>query len=117
PTIVGPFNVFDARIYLSQSVLDLSAIHNTSAEAHNVQAARQTYKSARDVVVWVAGNLYLQALAGSAWADSARAQQQTAEALYRQALDLKQSGLVAGIAVLRDEVAAHGEKQRLAAAA
>ena len=64
PSIVGPFNVFDARVYVSQSVVDLAAINNARAEAHNVEAARYTYTGARDLVVWVAGTLYVQALAG-----------------------------------------------------
>jgi outer membrane protein TolC len=117
PNIVGPFNVFDARLYVSQSVVDLAAINNARAEAHNVEAARYTYTGARDLVVWVAGTLYLQALAGSARADAARTQQETALALYNQAIDLKQGGLIAGIDVLRAEVELNAEKQRATAAA
>src|SRR6185436_18022297 len=104
PTIDGPFNVFDARAYVSQAIVDVSALNTARTEAHNVDAARHTYQGARDLVVWVAGNLYLQALAASARVDSASAQQQTAQALYNQALNLRQSGLVAGIDVLRSEV-------------
>jgi outer membrane protein TolC len=110
--IVGPFNVFDARVYLSQSILDLHALNNARAEAHNVAAARHLYKGARDFVLYVAGTLYVQALAMSARADAARAQQQTAQALYTQAIDLKQSGLIAGIDVLRAEVQLNTQTQR-----
>ena len=85
PLVVGPFNVFDARVFLSQSVLDFGALNNARAEAHNVAAAQLTFKSARDFVVLVAGNLYLQALAASARADAARAQLETARALHQQA--------------------------------
>ena len=60
-TIVGPFNVFDARVYLSQSVFDLHALNDARAEAHNVQAARHLYKGARDFVLYVSGTLYVQA--------------------------------------------------------
>jgi outer membrane protein TolC len=112
PTIVGPFNVFDARVYVSQSVFDLKALNDARAEAHNVQAARHLYKGARDFVLYVSGTLYVQALAMSARADAARAQQQTADALYQQALDLKQSGMIAGIDVLRAEVQLNTQKQR-----
>src|SRR6185369_2928829 len=45
-------------------------------------------------------------------AESARAQQQTAQALYDQALNLRQNGLVAGIDVLRAEVQLSTEMQR-----
>ena len=112
PTIVGPFNVFDARVFLSQSVLDFGALNSARAEAHNVEAARLMFKSARDYVIHVAGNLFVQALAASARADAARAQQETARALHQQALDLKQNGLIAGIDVLRAEVQLSTQTQR-----
>ena len=117
PTIVGPFNVFDARIFLSQSVLDFGALNGARAEAHNVEAARLTFRSARDFVINVAGTLYVQALAASARADAARAQQETARTLHQQALDLKQNGLIAGIDVLRAEVQLSTQTQRSTIAA
>ena len=64
---------------------------------------------------WSPPTLYLQALAASARADSARAQMDTAQALYNQAVDLKQSGLVAGIDVLRAQVQLNTEQQRATA--
>jgi outer membrane protein TolC len=117
PTIVGPFNVFDARVFVSQPVLDFGALNGARAEAHNLEAARHTYKGARDFVIHVAGNLYVQALAASARADAARAQQETARALYTQAVDLKQGGLIAGIDVLRAEVQLNTQLQRTTVAA
>jgi len=117
PPIVGPFNVFDARVFLSQSVLDFGAINNARAEAHNLEAGRYTYQGARDFVIHVAGNLYVQALAASARADAARAQQETARALYTQAVDLKQGGLSAGIDVLRAELQLNTLMQRTTIAA
>jgi len=117
PTIVGPFNVFDARVYLSQSVLDFGAVNTARSEAHSVEAAAHAYQDAKDFVIWVAGTLYLQSLAASARVDSASAQQRTAQTLYDQALDLKQSGLVAGIDVLRSEVQLNVQTNRTTAAA
>ena len=115
PSFVGPFNVFDARVYLTQPVLDLHALNDARAETHNVAAAQFSYKSARDLVVLVAANAYLQALASSSRADSARAQVQTAQAIYNQAVDLKGGGIVAGIEVLRAEVQLDTERQRATA--
>jgi outer membrane protein TolC len=117
PTIVGPFNVFDARVFLSQSVVDLGALNDVRSQAHQVQAARLTHQSARDFVIHVAATVYIEALAASARADSARAQLQTADALYQQAVDLKQSGMVAGIDVLRAQVQLNTEQQRATATA
>ena len=112
PNIVGPFNVFDARVSVSQSIIDIAALNDARAETHNIEAARLTYLSARDFVINVAGTLYVHALGSRARAESARAQQQTAQALYDQALDLKKNGLVAGIDVLRAEVQLSTETQR-----
>ena len=112
PSIVGPFNVFDARVYLSQSVFDYAAINNNKAEGHNVEAAKLTFRSARDYVIHVAGNLFVQVLAASARADAARTQEETARALHAQAVDLKQGGIIAGIDVLRAEVQLSTQTQR-----
>lgn len=113
PRVVGPFNTFDARVYLSQSVLDFRATNETRAENHNVEAARQSYRSARDLVVLVAANAYLEALAADARAQSARSQLQTSQALYQQAQDLRQGGIIAGIDVVRAEVRLNGDRQRV----
>jgi outer membrane protein TolC len=116
PPVVGPFNTYDARLFASQSIFDQHAIYSHRAETHNVEAARLDYKSARDLVVLVTADTYALTLAASALVDAARAQLETAETLHHQAADLKQSGLVAGIDVLRAEVQAETARQRLTAA-
>jgi outer membrane protein TolC len=116
PRIVGPFSVFDARLYLTQNVLDISQINDYRAAAHSVTAARHSARSARDLVVLVAANLYLQTLATAARAETARAQLETATALHQQAISLRQGGLVAGIDVVRAEVRMSTERQRVTAA-
>jgi outer membrane protein TolC len=112
PSLVGPFNVYDARVFAAQSIFDLHAINSARAETHNVAAARFDYKNARDIVVLVSANSYAQALAAFALVDAARAQLQTAQALHQQAIDLKQGGLVA---VLRAEVQLDTARQRMTA--
>ena len=116
PRIVGPFTVFDARVFLEQSVFDLSAINEAKAEGFNLASARHSNRSARDLVVLVAANAYLQVMATSARATSARAQLETADALHRQAQSLRESGLVAGVDVIRAEVRLTTERQRTTAA-
>jgi outer membrane protein TolC len=116
PKIVGPFTVFDARVFLTQSVFDLSAFNEAKAEGFNVAAARHSNRSARDLVVLVAANAYLQVMATSARATSVRAQLETADALHRQAQSLRQSGIVAGVDVIRAEVRLTTERQRTIAA-
>ena len=113
PQIVGPFNLFDARVYLQQTILDLRALHRFHASTDALEAARQDERSARDLVVLVCGQLYLQAVAGESRIAAARAQLDTADALLTLARDRKESGLGAGIEVLRAEVQERSQRQRL----
>jgi outer membrane protein TolC len=115
--IVGPFNVFDARVGLSQPVIDIAALNDSRAAAFRQQAAKYGIRTARDLVVLVAVNLYLETVAAGSRVEAARAQQQTADQLLTQAQDLKASGLVAGIDVLRAQVQAQTQRQRAIAAA
>jgi outer membrane protein TolC len=116
PKVVGPFDVFDARLFLRQSVLDFNAINANRAENYRLAASKLSYRSARDLVVLVTANLYLQSVAAGARVDAARAQLETARALHTQAQDLKAAGTVAGIDVLRAEVRLSLEQQRTTAA-
>ena len=110
--IVGPFNVFDARIGLSQPVIDLRAWNEAKAASFNEQAAKLGVRSARELVVLVAVDLYLEVVTAESRIEVARAQLETAEALLRQANDLKNAGLVAGIDVLRADVQVQAQRQR-----
>ena len=65
PSIVGPFNVFDARVAISQPVLDLAALNDVRAASLDEQAERRGIRTARDLVVLVSVNLYLEAIAAS----------------------------------------------------
>lgn len=116
PSIVGPFNVHDARVYLSQPVIDVSALNEARASALNLQAEKYGIRTARDLVVLVAVKLYLDAVATGSRVEMTRAQQTTAEALFAQARDLKAAGVIPGIDVLRSQVQLQNERQRLIAA-
>jgi outer membrane protein TolC len=113
PQIIGPFNVFDARAYIHQSILDLKALNKSRAASDTLEAARQDERGVRDLVVLVCGQLYMQSVAGESRITAARAQLDTAEALLGVARDRKASGLGAGIEVLRAEVQMQSLRQRL----
>jgi outer membrane protein TolC len=113
PMIVGPFEVFDVRASLSQEVLNFTSIFNSRAAGENLRAANFSLQDARETIVLVVANLYLSALAGTARVDAAQAQLNTAEAVYRRALDMKNAGVVAGIDVLQAQVERDAEKQRV----
>ena len=112
PTIVGPFAIFDARAALTES-LSFKALYDKRAADQNFEAAKFSYQNTRDLVVLVTGASYLQALADASRVDSVTAQVQTAQALYDQAVNLKNAGMTAGIDVLRAQVELQAQQQRL----
>ena len=65
------------------------------------------------MVVLVVANLYLQAVAGQARIEAARAQLNTAQALHQRAVDMKAAGTAPGIDVLRAQVELQAQQQRL----
>lgn len=116
PSVVGPFNIFDARVYGSQPLLDISARHDVRSNTFAVEAARLESENARDLVSFVVTNLYFQAVAGESRIDTARSQVTTAEALLTVATNQRNAGVAPGIDVVRAQVQLQAQKQRLIAA-
>ncbi len=116
PVIVGPFNTFDARAYLKAPVLDIHALRNDRAAREDIRAAQYSYEDARNMVVLVAGNAYLLADAGKTRVATAQAEVNTAQALYKQAVDRLHAGLTPQIDALRAEVELKSRQQQLIAA-
>jgi outer membrane protein TolC len=113
PTIVGPFNYFDLRAQLTQSVYDLTARNNYRASQETLRASEFSVDDARDLVVLAVGGAYLQVIAAQARVDSARAQLDTANALYQQTLQQFQFGRVPQLDVNRSKVEVLTQQQRL----
>ena len=113
PTVVGPYGFTDARVYLSQSILNLKALNRERGARENERAAQFSYKDARDLVVLATGNAYLQALSGAARVETAEAQLQTAQALYTKATDQQNAGLSPAIDTLRAQVEFQNRQQQL----
>jgi outer membrane protein TolC len=111
--VVGPFNVIDARAYLSQSALDFTAINNHRAATENLRAAQFDFRDAQDTVVFAAVNLYLQAVTGASRITDAQAQVNTSQALYNLAVDQRKAGVVPAIDALRAQVELQSQQQRL----
>jgi outer membrane protein TolC len=113
PTIVGPFNFFDLRTTLTQTVFDLTAVNNYRSAKEIVRATDASVENARDLVVLAVGGAYLQVIAAKAKVDSERAQLQTANALYNQALQQRNAGLISQTDLNRSQIQALTEQQRL----
>ncbi len=113
PSVVGPFNYFDVRARLTQSLADLTALNNYRSAQESVHAAEFLSKDAKDLVVLAVGGAYLQVAAAKARIASARAQFATAETLYRQTEDQRAAGLLAQIDVNRSQVQSLAQRQRV----
>jgi outer membrane protein TolC len=113
PTIVGPFNVFDLRASLTQSLFDLTARNNYQSASEVFRASQFSARDARDLVVLAIGGAYLQVIATRERVNSAHAQFDTANALYQQNLQKRGVGIVAQVDVDRSEVEALAQQQRV----
>jgi outer membrane protein TolC len=96
PSVVGPFNFFQAQAAsLTQSVVDLAA------------------RDARDLVVLAVAGSYLQLIATNGRIAAAAAQVESSQAIYQQAVDRLKDGLNARIDTTRTQVQLQIDQQRL----
>ncbi len=114
PEIVGPFNYFDLRARLTQTVADLTAWNNYRSARETLSADEFFAQDSKDLVVLAVGGAYLQVIAAGARVESAKAQLETANALYQQIAQQRSVGLLAQIDVNKSQVQMLTEKQRLA---
>src|SRR5580693_6552997 len=60
PSVVGPYNYFDFRATLTQTVADLTRLHNLHAATENARAAQFSVQDTRDLIVLAVTGSYLQ---------------------------------------------------------
>jgi outer membrane protein TolC len=113
PPILGPFGVFDTRVYLDQSVFNWQSIERARSSAAQVKSAQYSYNNARELIVVVVVSNYLLVIADQSQVESALAQRDTAKVLFDQTADQKQAGLAAAVDVLRSNVELQAREQRL----
>jgi len=111
--VLGPFHFFDAGVLARQRIVDLTALRNYRAAQDITTATAATALNDRDLVVLAVGGSYLQAIAAAARIDSARAQVETAQALYTQAVRQNEAGVNAQIDVDRSQVEWQVQRLRL----
>ena len=114
PSIVGPFNYFDLRAQLTQTVADFTALNNYRSSKETLHANEFFAQDAKDLVVLAVGGAYLQVIAAQARVASARAQLEAANALYQQTAQQRSVGLLAQIDVNKSQVQMLTQQQRLA---
>ncbi len=113
PRVIGPFNYFDARATLTQSIFNFRQIEQERAATENLKSAQHNLKDARELVVLAVGNAYLMAIATGARIETTQAQVANAQALYNKAVDQQQAGLSPAIDTLRSQVEFQTRQQQL----
>jgi len=113
PAVVGPYNYFDVRAHVTQTVLDLTARRNYQSAEEIVRADDHVMKDARDLVVLAVGASYLQVSAAMERVTAEQAQLDTATVLFQQASQQHDVGVLAQIDVNRSRIQMLTERQRL----
>ena len=116
PRVIGPFNYFDLRASLSQSLFNFKDLEQERAASERLKSAQYSFKDARELVVLAVGNAYLLAIASAARIETADAQVTNAQALYNKAADQQKAGLSPAIDALRSQVELQTRQQQLIAA-
>jgi outer membrane protein TolC len=113
PTLIGPFDIMDARISASQSIFDFSSIRRLQASRAGVSAAKATLDYTEEQVAARVARAYLRAIRTDAELDTARANITLSRALLDLAESQKASGTGTGIEITRARVQLADDKQRL----
>jgi outer membrane protein TolC len=116
PRVIGPFNYFDARASLNQSLFNFRDFEKERAARERLKSAQYSYRDARELVVLAVGNAYLQAIASASRIETTEAQVLNAQALYDKAVDQQKAGLSPNIDTLRSQVELQTRQQQLISA-
>lgn len=115
-TFIGPFNNFDARARLVQTIFSLSAIRNYQAGRAGVRVAALQEELAREQVASGTALNYLEALRAERAVAAAQANVELARTLLQLAQDQRNAGVATGVDVTRAQVRLAQEQVRLAQA-
>ncbi|MCX6544194.1 MAG: TolC family protein [Acidobacteria bacterium] len=111
--IVGPFDISDRRLSVTQTLFSYGAIESARSGNAIKAAAAYANQDVRDQVVVVVAGMYLQLVSTQSRIEAARAQLSTAQALYDRAVALKQAGMAAGVETIRAQVQVENQRQRV----
>jgi len=114
--IFGPFQVVDFRAYLTQNLVNVSALKNYLSAKHNFQGAKLTAEDARDLVALTVGNAYLLCIADTARIEAVNAELATSKVSLDQAVAAHDAGTSPKLDVLRAQVDYQNEEQTLISA-
>ena len=103
PTIIGPFDTFDARVRFTQRVFDLARLREIDAARHAVDAARLRADATAQQAAGAAALAYLESLRTQEAVHAAMANFDLSQSLLMLARDQQAAGLATGVDVVRAE--------------
>ena len=115
-TFIGPFNNFDARVRLQQTIFSLSAMRNYQAGRAAVHLAEFEEGVAREQVATATALAYLECMRADRSVSAAQANVTLAQTLLKLAQDQKDAGVATGVDVTRAETRLAQERVRLSRA-
>lgn len=99
--LIGPYDVFDARVRFTQMVFDLSAIKRYEAAGAGKELAARREEAAREQVAAAAALAYVEALRARKAVAAAQADADLAARLKAQTQDQEKQGTATGVDVVR----------------
>jgi outer membrane protein len=106
PSMLGPYDTFDARAHLAQKLFDWGAWRRSQSAAAAAAAAAEEEKAAREAVASAAALAYLEAVRAQRAVAAARADKAVADSLLSLARDRKEQGSATGVDVVRAQARA-----------
>ena len=103
PTLIGPFDTFDARVRFTQRVFDLARLRDIDAARHAVDAARLRADAAAQQAAGAAALAYVESLRAQEAVHAAVANFDLSQSLMMLARDQQAAGLATGVDVVRAE--------------
>lgn len=101
PAMIGPFNTFDARLHLTQTVFDLSLIKRYQAAGAGRELAARQEEVVREQLAQAAALSYVEAQRARKAVAAAQADVTLAASLLSLAQDQNKQGLSTGVDVVR----------------
>jgi outer membrane protein TolC len=101
PSMLGPYDTFDARAHLTQKLFDWGAWRRSQSGEAAARAAADEEKAAREQVASAAALSYLEAVRAQRAVAASRADKEVADSLLTLARDRKDQGAATGVDVVR----------------
>ena len=106
PSMLGPFDTFDARAHLTQKLFDWGTWRRSQSGAAAARAAGDEEKAAREQVASAAALSYLEAVRSQRAVAASSADKEVADHLLSLARDRKDQGSATGVDVIRAQARA-----------